>query len=180
MTNCEFCKSDIVGTYGSGRFCNKQCASAFSTAAKRAEINQKVSDIAKIKNFAGKLQTPSAREKRNQTMLARYGTLLFVADRSKSTQSRMKRLNAKPFEQLCLSKKRRVLIDECNNTCSWCKNSEWLGKLINLEVDHIDGDRTNNDRSNLRILCPNCHSYTDTYKGKNIKKISKTEYGGVV
>ena len=46
----------------------------------------------------------------------------------------------------------------------------WLDGLITIQVDHIDGDNTNNVRSNLRFLCPNCHSTTETYSGKNIKK----------
>lgn len=55
--------------------------------------------------------------------------------------------------------------------CLFCGLKEWLGKPITLELDHIDGDNTNNNLSNLRILCPNCHSTTDTYRGKNIKKL---------
>lgn len=54
--------------------------------------------------------------------------------------------------------------------CSECKNTEWNGKPIPLELDHIDGVHHNNELSNLRLLCPNCHAQTDTYRGKNIKK----------
>lgn len=43
----------------------------------------------------------------------------------------------------------------------------WQDGIISLEVDHIDGDNTNNEISNLRYLCPNCHALTDTYRGKN-------------
>ena len=46
-------------------------------------------------------------------------------------------------------------------------NGEWQGGLISLEIDHIDGDNRNNELSNLRYLCPNCHALTDTYRGKN-------------
>ena len=53
--------------------------------------------------------------------------------------------------------------------CSSCNLSEWLSKPIPLELDHIDGDNTNNELSNLRLLCPNCHAFTPTYRGKNIK-----------
>lgn len=53
--------------------------------------------------------------------------------------------------------------------CSSCKLSDWQGKSIPLELDHIDGDNTNNELENLRILCPNCHAFTDTYRGKNKK-----------
>lgn len=51
--------------------------------------------------------------------------------------------------------------------CECCGLSEWLNKKISLHLDHIDGDNTNNLLSNLRWLCPNCHSQTETYCGKN-------------
>ena len=53
------------------------------------------------------------------------------------------------------------------NVCSECGISEWNGKSISLELDHIDGVRTNHKLENLRLLCPNCHSQTDTYRSKN-------------
>ena len=52
--------------------------------------------------------------------------------------------------------------------CSICNLSEWNGKPIPLEIDHIDGCHTNNTYTNLRAICPNCHAQTDTYKGKNM------------
>jgi len=54
--------------------------------------------------------------------------------------------------------------------CSSCKNTEWMNKPIPLELDHISGINDDNDLSNLRLLCPNCHAQTDTYRGKNIGK----------
>ncbi|MFJ4864976.1 MULTISPECIES: HNH endonuclease [unclassified Streptomyces] len=42
----------------------------------------------------------------------------------------------------------------------------WQGRPLPLEVDHIDGDWRNNRPENLRLLCPNCHSATDTYRGR--------------
>jgi hypothetical protein len=50
--------------------------------------------------------------------------------------------------------------DECGTTNLWC------GKPITLELDHIDGNRFNNNFSNLRVLCPNCHSQTPTFRKK--------------
>ena len=47
---------------------------------------------------------------------------------------------------------------------------EWRGWMLNLQCDHIDGDSSNNDISNLRWLCPNCHATTDTYCGHNKKR----------
>ena len=60
------------------------------------------------------------------------------------------------------------LIKIRGHQCESCKNCQWLGKPINLQVHHIDGDELNSDLSNLQILCPNCHALTDNYKGKNI------------
>lgn len=54
--------------------------------------------------------------------------------------------------------------------CSSCKNTTWMDQPIPLELDHINGDNKKNNLSNLRLLCPNCHAQTSTYRGKNIKK----------
>lgn len=55
--------------------------------------------------------------------------------------------------------------------CSKCQRVEWLGKPIPLELHHKDGNHDNVELSNLELLCPNCHSLTSTYRGRNCKKI---------
>lgn len=66
---------------------------------------------------------------------------------------------------------RKRLISEGikDHKCECCGLSEWLGDPIPLELDHIDGDHYNNTLENLKILCPNCHAKTPTYRGRNIK-----------
>ena len=54
--------------------------------------------------------------------------------------------------------------------CEWCKLDTWRGIEISLELDHINGDNRDNELVNLRILCPNCHAQTDTYRGRNVKR----------
>jgi hypothetical protein len=57
--------------------------------------------------------------------------------------------------------------------CSMCKNTEWLGIPIALELDHVNGDHYDNRLDNLRFICPNCHATTHTWKGRNKKGINK-------
>ena len=61
----------------------------------------------------------------------------------------------------------RYILEKQNYQCDSCSISEWNGSKIILELDHIDGNSTNNAENNLRCLCPNCHSQTSTYKAKN-------------
>jgi hypothetical protein len=51
--------------------------------------------------------------------------------------------------------------------CECCGNTEWLGHPISLELEHINGNHNDNRIENLKILCPNCHAQTPTYRGKN-------------
>lgn len=53
--------------------------------------------------------------------------------------------------------------------CECCGNTEWMGIELPLEIHHINGDHKNNKLENLQILCPNCHSLTSNYRGKNIE-----------
>jgi len=55
-------------------------------------------------------------------------------------------------------------------SCGICGISDWLDKDISLEIDHINGIRTDNRIENLRFLCPNCHSQTEFFRGRNIKR----------
>lgn len=67
--------------------------------------------------------------------------------------------------------KNRILEDNIKEKkCEICGLEEWLGKTIPLELHHIDGNHSNNDLSNLQVICPNCHAFTDNYRAKNRKK----------
>lgn len=51
--------------------------------------------------------------------------------------------------------------------CASCGLTEWLGMTAPLELDHKNGVRSDNRLENLRLLCPNCHALTDTFRGRN-------------
>jgi hypothetical protein len=62
---------------------------------------------------------------------------------------------------------KRRLVESKGRECETCGLSEWMGKKIPIEIDHIDGNATNNHPSNLRLLCSNCHAQTPTHRGFN-------------
>jgi hypothetical protein len=64
------------------------------------------------------------------------------------------------------SRLRGHLARERGERCEACGGVDWQGQPIPLEVHHVDGDRTHNALVNLRLLCPNCHAQTDTWRNR--------------
>lgn len=64
---------------------------------------------------------------------------------------------------------KKRLIKELGYQCQKCLNNTWLGEPIMLELEHVDGNNRNNEKSNLKLLCPNCHSQTPTWRNKKRK-----------
>lgn len=62
---------------------------------------------------------------------------------------------------------KKYLIETNGHKCQSCLMNSWLEQPIPLELEHIDGDYKNNLIENLKLLCPNCHALTPTYKGRN-------------
>ena len=89
--------------------------------------------------------------------------------------TRLKKYLATPFDELGMENRRRRVFEEQDYRCNRCKINEWQGMPIILELEHKDGDNQNNTRENLEGLCPNCHSLTPTWRGRNKKGITNPE-----
>lgn len=86
--------------------------------------------------------------------------------------------SAKPLSEILIEnssylwnaalKKRLLKTDLLKYKCYKCGISDWLGIKLSLQLEHRNGDHTDNRIENLCLLCPNCHSQTNTFAGKNI------------
>lgn len=137
----------------SGTFCSRKCA---NSRVWTDSDKQKKSDSLK-KHIA---KNPVWRQEHVDSISSR------IAIRKITVATRNKKL----FSEGKISTRealKKQLIIEHGEQCSSCKiSSTWNGSYLSLQVDHIDGDNKNNLPSNLRLLCPNCHSQTETFSGK--------------
>ena len=84
-----------------------------------------------------------------------------------------------PIEQVLARAKSRITVKRrlleagiLKNVCDECGISEWRGKFLSVQLDHRNGIRNDHRLENLRMLCPNCHSQTETFGARNRKKKS--------
>jgi len=146
---CSKCGIEFLcyGKAGIKKFCSSKCS---HSRIRTPEINNKVSLKLKGKLLGNRISIQKRKEIGKKCSLTWKEKLLSV-----------------DFDSLSLdSKKRRVILEQ-NHKCLICEISEWVGKSIQLAVYHKDGNNKNNLRENLRGLCPNCHSQTTTYCGRN-------------
>ena len=73
--------------------------------------------------------------------------------------------NSRPVQS---NRLRRWLLRDgiLEHRCSFCRRTRWLNRPIPLELDHINGNNKDNRLENLRLLCPNCHAFTPTYRNR--------------
>lgn len=134
-----------------GRFCSRACANSRTWSL---EDRRRKSESAKGK--------PSQ---------ARGKSLGPLSEEARSNQLRALRdaANLRYQHGLMVSRKslRRCIADDRGYLCAKCGIADWNGGPITLQVDHLDGDASNNVPANLQLLCPNCHSQSPTFAGRN-------------
>ena len=169
------CKNTHDGSFGGGLFCSRACA---NSRVKTKAIKEKTSDSLKRKFASGYKHTEQWHQKiknywANEDNRKKHGVLV----------SSFYKLNPQrkiTFAKLSLYKKRisgqyikKVLINEGikKDICEKCGQlPTWNGQKLVLQLNHKDGDKTNNLLNNLEIICPNCHTQTENFASKNKRR----------
>ena len=161
---CKFCSNKIlipedrkVSEIRKKKFCNHSCAASFNNKSDRRYENQHTIKLHKkiCKN---------CNLKKVPTVTSEYCSSKCFHDFQWMKKKELIKENPNDFSSRNLKK---LLLEEKGHQCEICTLSKWMEKDIEIELDHIDGNHRNNHFDNLRLICPNCHAQTPTYKGRN-------------
>lgn len=155
---CIECKNKIVARQRENRkFCNASCNAIYNNKLRKKLEKVKTVKEKKVKE---KKYCKNCSNECNKTYCS--NECVFQFKRKEKVDTGVANLKTL----------KRYLIDTHGNKCmecGWCQINTHTGN-IPIELEHIDGNNTNNNLNNLKLLCPNCHSLTATYKGANIGK----------
>jgi len=149
--HCLFCGERIPYEGRRGKFCNKSCAASYNNAG----VNRHANHVPELPLCS--CGNPRRRQNKycDDCIQKRVYNKYLTLEETRDDRVR-----------------KRIIIEERGYQCEVCGIVDWMGKPIKLELDHIDGNADNNVRENLRLICPNCHAQTETYKGANAGKNS--------
>jgi len=155
MKSCPKCNTDHSKP---GIFCSRSCANSREWTEEAKKQKGKA-----LKQFIQ--DNPSWHARRAETVEARSQTLkntLFAKNHERFLEGKM----------ITRTHIKKWLIETSGEVCSICNSLPiWQGRFLSLQVDHINGVNNDNRPENVRLVCPNCHSQTDTFAGKKHKRI---------
>lgn len=153
------------------KFCSRSCSVSFNNKERTDEIKDKISNT--LKNKTQKPDNPKCLicgDKVKNYMNVYCSNKCQNDDRYINYIKDWKNDKVDGKKGYGISNHiKRYLFEKYNNKCTkcgWSIKNEYTGN-IPLECEHIDGNSDNNKEENLTLLCPNCHSLTETYKGAN-------------
>ena len=164
MKKCKKCETEFVPSKGLTSYCSLQCRNSRSWS----EEDRKKKSIAAKASVRVMEQVERLKEENTGNRCYRhltdeeYGRL-----RENRQIERNKKLLNADYSTLKFDSIRKRIKLEQNEACNKCGIDKWLGQKLTLELEHIDGNNKNNARENLEALCPNCHSLTETWRGRN-------------
>lgn len=136
-------------------------------------IVKKSSSFNEVLNILGYRNGKQHFNLKQKCLKEKIDTSHFIKNRKPNKKLKNSEIFIKSEKVSVTTVKARIIKDKLLEYKCSSKNcpvhNEWNGHKISLHLDHINGDRTDHRLSNLRYLCPNCHSQTSTYSGRNNK-----------
>ena len=149
VRKCDFCDKEFESFINEKRkFCSQSCSASYNNKKRKKHTKCL---------FCGKELSPHNKKYCSQECCNLY-----------KKQERKEQIENGNMTLPHLAYK-YYLIEKYGNKCmkcGWAEKNPVTGN-VPIELEHIDGDSSNNDLSNLKLLCPNCHSLTPTYKALN-------------
>jgi len=158
--SCSRCGKEHDGVFGSGKFCSRACANSRVFTAE-ARLKKSIAHKAYQESLP-----PAQKAILLERKLTRLRSAYFASLQDRKALAR-KTLLEEDFSTLKWGRLRARVFVEQENKCNRCGLSEWMSSSLVLEIDHKDGNHSNNARENIEGLCPNCHSITPTWRGRN-------------
>ena len=172
---CLNCGNKIISKYGN-KFCSSSCATSFNNRKRSKDIYEKIgSKLKKEKN----IREDKQKEKKYSHCLY-CGKIIKNNKKYCSSECSSKHKHKLSYEDFLKNNEKycrgnytpkafkKEFMAEQDYKCAICNSIPvWNNKELIFILDHIDGDASNNKRSNLRMICPNCDSQLETFKSKN-------------
>jgi 5-methylcytosine-specific restriction endonuclease McrA len=153
MKECKKCKTKFEPAKGLTNFCSLSCRNSRSWSdSDKLKKSIAAKNSEKVKNLC---------KNRPENFWVKIGETRKQNHKQKILESEYSKLS---FQSLRF----RILYEQ-EERCNNCGLTDWMGQPLVLELEHKDGNHSNNSRENLEMLCPNCHSLTETWRGRNKK-----------
>lgn len=148
-SKCVNCSSELNYESRNNKFCNRSCSAQYNNSNHPKRIASTMLEINCLE--CGKTTTNPryCSRKCNSNHLKRIANQKVINGVGSHLQVK------------------RYLIETFGNICMSCDDTHKRGKRLVMELEHKNGDAYDNRLDNCELLCPSCHSVTDTYKGKN-------------
>ena len=154
MKKCKKCGNEFEPSRGLVNYCSLSC---------RNSRNWTESDkLKKSKSAKNSEKVKKSNSSRPNSFWINIGNIRKENHKNRILQSE--------YSELSFQSLRFRILYEQNKKCNKCGLDEWLNTPLILELEHKDGNHFNNNRNNLEMLCPNCHSLTSTWRGRNKKE----------